>query len=111
MFYLNVFFIAIICVIVTDLTDFFGNVKEWISLLLTKGRIRTNNYRLHWLDCPLCQTNIIGIITMCIMGCISIPNYLYILAIAYATPIIKDVIILAETAINTAIQAIMRKLN
>ncbi len=93
------------------MTDFFHNVKKGLCYILTKGKLKSDNYRVHWLDCSLCQTNILGIITMLLMGCVSLPNYLYILTLAIFTPIIKDVLILTETLINTAIQKIMRKLN
>lgn len=106
MFYINVLCLCVICVLVTDNTDFFDNVKVWLSSLLTKGKIKTSEYRMHWLDCSLCQTNLLGIITMCVMGCISIPNYLYVLALAILTPTINDIINLIINIITKLIKCL-----
>lgn len=106
MFYINVLCITLICVMVTDMTDFFQNVKKGICYLLTKGKFKSDNYRIHWLDCSLCQTNILGIITMFLMGCVTLPNYLYVLTLAIFTPVIKDIISTVFNLMETLITKI-----
>lgn len=106
MFYINVLSLTIICVLVTDNTDFFDNVKKLLSSFLTSGKIKSSEYRLHLLDCSLCQSHWLGVITMFVMGCITIQNYLYILVLAISTPLINDIIILLFSIIETLIKKI-----
>lgn len=93
MMYLNILFIAVIFVCITDLTDFPITLKSLISKLLTKGKIETPNYKLHLLDCSLCQTFWASLIYIIVIGQFSILSLAYILFIAVNTNIVKKVLL------------------
>lgn len=88
----NLLCIAIICVIVTDLTDFFSFVKSVLSRILTSGRFSSSNWTFKILDCSLCQTHWLGLIYLIITQSFSIPMYTYVLFISLLTPVIGNLI-------------------
>lgn len=99
--------IAVIWVVVLDLTDFMDYIKGCISAILTKGKSHNSDYRLKPIDCSLCMTWWTCLIYMLCTGWFSLVNLMLALVIAYCTPIIKDLI----TTVFDAIEAIIKRLN
>ena len=93
MMYLNILLIAVIFVCITDLTDFPITLKSLISKILTKGKIETPNYRLHLLDCSLCQTFWASLIYIIVIGQFNFLPIAYILLVAVNTQLIKQVLL------------------
>lgn len=82
MIYFDLLFIQIILVIVTDMTDFPDNVKKLLSWVFSLGKSTRINYRLHLLDCSLCQCWWACLIYLLITGNVSIGMIAYSLILA-----------------------------
>lgn len=84
---LNVFFIAVILVCITDISGFWDSVEAGVSRWL-KCKIALPKI----LVCSFCQTHWIGLIYMIIAGIFSLQNYALLLLICISTPLISNVI-------------------
>lgn len=103
--------LQLIVVIIIDCSDFPSTIKKALSYILTKGKIKTDNYMFHLVDCSFCicwWTNFVFI--LCI-GQFSIPYIALALFLAYmVTPVreflilIYDVCIKIITKINDSIK-------
>ena len=107
---LNFLIIAVIWVVILDLTDFMPTVKGWISSILTKGKCHNSDYQLKPFDCSLCMSWWSILIYIIVTNQFTLLNIMLALLIAWATPIIKDILILANTGINTLINKLMRSI-
>lgn len=102
MIYIYTLAIAFICIIVIDRLEFDGVIANWIYRKTT-GR-ESNDRRLPKpASCSLCSTFWLSLIMLIIMKQITLLNILYILTIAYFTPILNMVVTLAETIIGGTI--------
>lgn len=99
MFYINVICIAFICVIITDIFGFFNEITSIISGWITGGTVK-KPFSFRPITCSKCQTFWLGIITMFIMGCVSLPNVLFVLGCSWSTLVIPGLIYLIESFIN-----------
>lgn len=72
----------------------------------TKGKF-SKPIQFKLFQCSLCQTHWISVITMFIMGAVTLPNYLYILLLAYSTNIIKNLLLIAEDKIINLINKLL----
>lgn len=91
----NLFYIAVICVCVLDISGFVNSLKSFITRLLTNGKLRGYNVRCFTLkpfDCSLCMTFWSGLIYLFIVNNVSILNIMILLLISISTPLIQDVI-------------------
>ena len=95
MVYINVLIISCICVIVTDLTDFWSFIKKIIWKMMFKNR-PYKEFSFKLLDCSLCQTWWLGLICLLVMGQFSLINIGYVLLIAYLTPVLCNFFILVK---------------
>lgn len=105
---LNFFCIAVIWVVILDLTDFMSTIKGWISSILTKGKSHNSEYRLKPIDCSLCMSWWSILAYIIIVDQLSLVNIMLALLIAWLTPVIKDTLILINTLINTLITKLMK---
>lgn len=99
MFYINVICIAFICVIITDIFGFFNEITSIISGWMTGGTVK-KPFSLRPITCSKCQTFWLGIITMFIMGCVSLPNVLFVLGCSWSTLVIPAFFYFIESVIN-----------
>lgn len=106
MFYINVLCVAVICVLITDIFQFWNTFSSRLMFWFTKGRFQ-KPIQFKLFQCVLCQTHWISVITMFIMGCVTLPNYLYILLLAYSTNIIKNLLLIAEDKIINLINKLL----
>lgn len=95
---LKIFYIAVICVIIIDMTDFMPTMKEWIWKMVSKKKYEY--FRLKPFDCSLCLTFWTGLIFLTINKELSLLNLVLLLLIAISTPIVKLLIDLVLTALN-----------
>ena len=106
---INMIWITLICVIVTDISDFPSSVKKAISYALTKGKIVKDDYRMHWVDCSFCQVFWLGLAYILYIGEFSLMNLALILACSFLTTFVKNAICTIED-ILTAILRIINKI-
>jgi hypothetical protein len=106
----NFLCIAVIWVVILDLTDFMPTIKGWISSILTKGKSHNSEYRLKPIDCSLCMSWWSILAYIIIVNQLSLVNIMLALLIAWLTPVIKDTLILINTLINTLITKLMKNI-
>lgn len=83
----NLLLIALVNVMIIDLTDFIPSVKRLLSRLLTKGNITTDSFRIKPLDCSLCMTFWCSILYLILVGEVTLVNIFF----AVLLPIFTDV--------------------
>lgn len=91
---LNLFLIAVIVVIIIDISGITLSIKSSIKRLLTKGRMSDPNYSLKPLDCSFCMTFWTGLVWLLVTHSFSLWMLTYLLLLCVMTPVISDVIIL-----------------
>lgn len=111
--WLNIFLIAIILVIVTDLSGIVEYIKSHLYFRL-RG---TYDYPPSWdspivhlMSCSLCQTWWVGLVYLIVIGQVTIPAIAYLLAIAYLTTTIKDIIVFIKEVLTKAIDKLFKML-
>ena len=105
---LDLLIITGIIVFITDITDFPSSVKKAISYITTKGRIVKDEYRIHVLDCSLCQVFWIGLLYLYLTDNFTLPFIGYVCLLSCMTEVIKDVILLAKDTCTTVINLMFR---
>lgn len=100
---LNILLIAVILVIITDLSG----VTEYIKSHLYYRLRGTYNYPdswdtpiIHLLSCSLCQTVWAGLIYLIIAGGVTFINIAFLLLIAFLTTTIKDFLLLLKEVLD-----------
>lgn len=88
----NLFYIAVICVCVIDISGFVNSLKSFITRILTNGKLSSSNFTLKPFDCSLCMTFWSGLIYLFIVNNVSILNIMILLLISISTPLIQDII-------------------
>jgi len=91
---LELFLIAVICVIIIDISGVIESIKSGIKRLLTNGRMSDPNYSLKPLDCSFCITFWTGLVYLLCIHSVSLWMLTYLLLICVMTPVIKEVIVL-----------------
>lgn len=91
---LDLFLIAVIVVIVIDISGITLSIKSSIKRLLTRGRMSDPNYSLKPLDCSFCMTFWTGLVWLLVIHNFSLWMLTYLLLLCVMTPVIMDVIIL-----------------
>lgn len=91
---LELFLIAVICVIIIDISGVIESIKSGIKRLLTNGRMSDPNYSLKPLDCSFCITFWTGLVYLLCIHSVSLWMLTYLLLICVMTPVIREVIVL-----------------
>ena len=109
--WLNILLIAVILVIITDLS---GIVEYFKSHLYFKLR-GTYNYPpswdtplIHLISCSLCQVWWVGLIYLIVIHQVTIPAIAYLLVISYLTTTIKDILAFIKELLTKAIDKLFR---
>lgn len=104
--WLNILLIAVILVIVTDLSGIVEYIKSHLYFRL-RG---TYEYPLSWdspiihlMSCSFCQTWWVGLVYLIVIGGVSFASLAYLLGIAYLTTTIKDILVLVKEILTKAI--------
>ena len=90
---IDILLIAVIVVVIIDISGFIDSLKSGLKRLLTNGRMSAY-YSLKPFDCSLCMTFWTGFAYMIITHKVTLFMTAYLLIISIMTPVIKDVIIL-----------------
>lgn len=109
MIYLNLLLIAVIVVIIIDISGIIEDIKSKISKMLTKGKIDKTDYRIKPFDCSFCMNFWTGLIFIIVTGQFSILLLAYILLLSVLTPVIKETILLIKDTILKIINVIYEK--
>lgn len=97
--YINILCITVICVLISDIIQFWTDFSPYIKMALTKGKIKSPiDFKLF--QCSLCQSHWLNLIYILCLGKFTIFNYMVILLLSTATPLIKDTIILITELIK-----------
>ena len=91
---LDLFLIAVIVVIIIDISGVTLSIKSGIKRILTKGRMSDPNYSLKPIDCSFCMNFWTGLVYLLVTHNFSLWMLTYLLLLCVMTPVIKDVIIL-----------------
>lgn len=91
---LNLFLIAVIVVIIIDISGITLSIKSGIKRLLTRGRMSDPNYSLKPIDCSFCMTFWTGLVWLLVTHSFSLWMLTYLLLLCVMTPVIGQVIIL-----------------
>lgn len=105
---LHLLSIAVIFTVVTDISDFPNSVKKGISWLLTKGKIVKSDFRVHLVDCSLCQCTWAGFIYLLCVGKFTLPYIALVLMVSTFCGVIKSIILVVEDIITKIIQLIYK---
>ncbi len=84
---IQILFIAVICVIITDYLQFFENLKPLLSKIFGFP-VRIGKP----FSCSTCQTFWLGLIFLCIKGTLCLQNIMWLLLIACCCPLILNII-------------------
>ncbi len=93
---IDILLIAVICVIIIDLSGITDSIKSALKRIVTKGRMSDPNYSLKPIDCSFCITFWTGLIYMLITHSLTLWMTAYLLCICVMTPVIKDILILIK---------------
>ena len=89
MIYLNMLAIALICVIVIDISGVVDTLTASFRRLLTQGKFNTP-MSLKPFTCSFCMTHWVNLVYICVLGEFTVLNYLYILVLSLFTTVFKD---------------------
>lgn len=87
---LNLIFIQLIVVFIIDLSGFVDTMKSKISSLLTKGVIKSPDYRIRPFDCSLCMTFWCGLIYLLITHQFTLFFIAFVCLLSITTTLTKD---------------------
>ena len=104
MIYLEVFMIALCCVIIIDGTDFVDSVKSLVKKVLNIPQHKP--IQLKPFDCSLCTTFWVSLIYILIMSELAFLTLTYIIVVAFFTDIIHSMLILIKDILAKAIRTI-----
>ena len=105
---INLLCIAVIIVFITDITDFPDTIKKVFSFLTTKGKIVKTEYRIHLIDCSLCQIWWSGIIYLLCTGNFTLPYLVCVCLLSAFAEILKNYILLLKDILIKITQLIYK---
>ena len=98
--FIKLLIIALVNVIIIDLSGFINTLKLLVSKYLTHSKISTTNFRLRPFDCSFCMTFWTGLLYTLVIGQFTLVNLLIILLLAYFTSSIKDILLLLKDLVS-----------
>ncbi len=90
---IDIIWIAIIWVVILDISGFMDHLKSWIKRLVTGGRMSDPNYSLKPIDCSFCMTFWSGLVYLWITHTFSLWMVCYLLLVCVMTPVIQLILI------------------
>ena len=105
MIYINCLCITLICVIIIDVFNAFGEISKSVFSLLSGGKINVP-IKGKIFYCSTCMSFWTNLIYLICVGAVSIPNILYITALSFSTNILKETLLTLEDKIINLIRKI-----
>ena len=93
--YIDILLIAAVYVFALDVSGFWDEASAKIKGWLTHGAIRTP-FQFKPFSCSLCMTFWTGIVYLLAVGRLTIANVAYVCLVAFLTPRIKDLLLVAD---------------
>ena len=109
--YTSLFLLCLITVNLVDLSGFITTVKHWIWKWVFKGKREYRDFDFRPFECSYCMTHHLCVIYALIVGAFTLEVYLYILILAFLTPIFKDILTLIKDVMTKIIDELYRVLN
>ena len=107
----NIFLLAVIITIITDLSGIVEYIKSHLYFRL-RG---TYNYPASWdspiihlISCSFCQVWWVGLLYLIVIHQLTIPAIAYLLVISYLTTTIRDIIVLIKETLTKAIDKLFK---
>lgn len=94
--YLNLLFIAVIVVVITDLSGFIDSLKHLIWKFTWGDKREFRDFDMRPIGCSFCTFHWIGLIYLLISGEFTLLTYMVVVLMSLFTPIFKDIMILAK---------------
>lgn len=105
---LNMFFIALICVFIVDISGAVESFKSALRYISTKGKMSGSNYTLKPFDCSLCATFWASMVYLLVMGLFQLKFIAIACVICTFCGLIKTAILLIEDILVKVIQLIYK---
>lgn len=99
---------AFIVVYVVDISGAIDSLKSGLKWLLTKGKMKDNNYRLKPIDCSLCSVWWCGLIFLLCTGNFTLTYIAFVALLSAFADIMKSTILLFRDIIITIINLIYK---
>ena len=103
---LNMFLIAVCCVLVIDISGFMDTLKRAVWKWAFKGKKQYQDFDLKPFTCSFCSTWWICFFYLLFSGSITLPLVTLALVYAFLTPVIKDVLYLIKDFIIKLVEVI-----
>lgn len=87
---LDLICLAVIIIIIVDISGFIDSIKSGISFLITKGKIVKSDYRLMPFDCSFCMIFWAGLIYLIITENLSLLTITLVLLLSVLSGTIKE---------------------
>ena len=98
--FLELLIIALVNVLIIDLSGFTNTLKLFISKHLTNSKIATTNFSIKPFDCSFCMNFWTGLLFTIVTGQFTLVNLLIILLLSFFTPSIKDFLLTIRDLIS-----------
>ena len=106
--YLELLYLNLIVIFIVELSGFDKTFKEIVSLIITKGRIRTSNYSLRPFTCALCMTFWCGLFHLIASGCLFFNYFVFLCLLSLLSSYTSSVIRMVLDMIAKIIDLIYR---
>lgn len=93
---LKLLIINLVVILIVDLSGFITNVKRFISTVLTKNKIKTEQFRIRPFDCSYCMTFWSLLLYVVITQQFTFISVFYIVMITHFTDVTKQVLLLLK---------------
>ena len=107
---LDLFFIAVVVVVIIDLSGFIDSVKSGLKRWATRGRMSDPNYTLKPIDCSTCQIFWFGLLYLIITHQFTLFMLAYVCVLSIMSMVIKEFILLIRNVFLTVLRYFDRKL-
>lgn len=107
--YIDILLIAAIYVFALDISGFWQEATAALKGLLTKGAFHTP-ITLKPFSCSLCMTFWTGVVYLLFVRQFTLPNIAFVALVAWLTPRIKDILLLADSLLAALFNLINNKL-
>ena len=108
MILIHLILIASIVVFIVDISGAVNSLKSGLKWILTKGKMKNDDYRLKPFDCSLCMTFWSGIIYLLVVNEFTLPYLAFVCLLACFSGVIKSSILLVEDVLVKIIQSIYK---
>lgn len=99
MMLLNLLLIALVCVLIIDISGFVDTIKSLISKLLTNSKFNTTNFRIRPFDCSFCMTFWVGLVYILVTQQFTLVTLALILIMSFITEPLHQLLLLIKDLI------------